>query len=130
MCIAVLRKPARAQVVAPLLVVCCAVLLAGCAAPAQTVGTPVAASTGIPVKAHQRSVPMPDSALLKPLPAPDCQFKGDAGSPEAQRQKLDYQEQCYRQAEAIARARLQRLQEQVDEAVKAAKGRKRGAGGR
>lgn len=63
-----------------------------------------------------------DRALLAPLPEPDCQFTGSvAPAPgqaepdkaEAQRVKLDYERQCYRQADMIARERLRKLQSSV-----------------
>jgi len=40
---------------------------------------------------------------------------------EETRQKLDYERQCYRQAETIVRARLDRLQESVQDINKAAR---------
>lgn len=70
-------------------------------------------------------VPMPDRALLKPLPAPRCEPRnvvksdpkpGDAKAAddaEAMRAKLDYERQCYRHAELIARGKLRDLQQQV-----------------
>jgi hypothetical protein len=58
------------------------------------------------------NVAMPSQALLKPQPEPDCTFPAtDTAADE--RQKLDYERQCYRHAEMIARARLQLLQESV-----------------
>ena len=58
------------------------------------------------------NVPMPSEALLQPQPEPDCGFPAtDTAADE--RQKLDYERQCYRHAEMIARARLQLLQESV-----------------
>jgi len=58
------------------------------------------------------NVPIPNEALLKPQPEPDCTFPAtDTAADE--RQKLDYERQCYRHAEMIARARLQLLQESV-----------------
>jgi len=78
-------------------------------------------------------VPLPDSAMLKPQPPPKCEARkqpdegGDAAS------KLDYQVQCYRHAEMIARNRLGKLQDSVRETVKAVKpgpgGNKPGSGG-
>jgi hypothetical protein len=66
------------------------------------------------------NVPIPSEALLKPQPEPDCTFPAtDTAADE--RQKLDYERQCYRHAEMIARARLQLLQESVAKAVTAVK---------
>ena len=70
-------------------------------------------------------VPVPDSALLQPMPAPRCEqrssAKNDAKAADAKegdeaetaRAKLDYERQCYRHAELIARGKLRNLQEQV-----------------
>ena len=58
------------------------------------------------------NVPIPSEALLKPQPEPDCTFPAtDTAADE--RQRLDYERQCYRHAEMIARTRLQLLQESV-----------------
>ncbi len=42
--------------------------------------------------------------------------------------KLDYERQCYRQAEMIVRNRLQRLQGAVDETIKVVKIKSRNLG--
>ena len=42
---------------------------------------------------------------------------------EQTRAKLDYEAQCYRQAEVIVRARLQRLLSSVDKTIRAVKRR-------
>ena len=66
-----------------------------------------------PVEAP-RIIHRPDKALLKPQPAPDCEFRGaDAKTMDPDlfaRLKLDYERQCYRRAEKIARDRLRVLQ--------------------
>jgi hypothetical protein len=82
---------------------------------------------------------MPDAALLKPQPAPKCEAKRQVSTDGAARatsadaspgkaaaiddaarlRKLDYEAQCYRHAEMIARSRLARLQESVQEMVRA-----------
>ncbi len=68
---------------------------------------------------------MPDPALLAPPAAPDCEFKSEvpAGTDprEVQRMKLDYEQQCYRQAEAITRARIEQLQGSVAKTIEAIK---------
>jgi hypothetical protein len=61
-------------------------------------------------------IPLADRSLLQPLPKPDCTFKGPLSNPitaEEMRMKLDYEQQCYRQSESIARERLQQLQDAV-----------------
>jgi len=73
----------------------------------------------------RKPIPLPRSALLKPQPAPNCTFKPtepSAQSNEAStddRPKLDYERQCYRHAEMIARERLQLLQASVRRMAKA-----------
>ena len=57
----------------------------------------------------------PDQALLTPQPAPDCEFKGAAELKPVDpdlwgRLKLDYERQCYQQAESKVRERLKLLQ--------------------
>jgi hypothetical protein len=62
------------------------------------------------------AIPEPDAALLRRQPEPACEFRGpfsDPVTPEQTRQKLDYEQQCYRGWEAIVRARLDRLQDFV-----------------
>jgi len=73
-------------------------------------------------------IPMPESALLKPQPPPRCEAKADSGArkqPAAPAdgdalKKLDYEAQCYRHAEMIARNRLGKLQESIQESARAA----------
>jgi hypothetical protein len=56
-----------------------------------------------------------EQALLEPQPAPDCEFRGSAlktVDPAAfAHLKLDYERQCYRRAEKLARDRLRLLQD-------------------
>jgi hypothetical protein len=62
--------------------------------------------------ASRISVALPDRALLVSSVEPDCEFK--TNDPNAdERQKLDYERQCYRHAEIIVRDRLSRLQSSV-----------------
>ena len=66
-------------------------------------------------------VPLPDRSLLEPQLQPDCTFRGPLSNPmtvEETRMKLDYEQQCYRQAESIARDRLQQLQNSIDKTIK------------
>ncbi|MBO0766171.1 MAG: hypothetical protein J2P50_16500 [Hyphomicrobiaceae bacterium] len=80
--------------------------------------------------------PPPNEALLNPLPAPKCEPRSEAigrvkngsadaspaASDEAARlRKLDYEAQCYRHAEMIARSRLSQLQEAVHDRERATK---------
>ncbi|HEX4553747.1 MAG TPA: hypothetical protein VH249_07160 [Xanthobacteraceae bacterium] len=58
----------------------------------------------------RRPIRLPDHPLLVPQPEPDCTFAGSAAD---ERLKLDYERQCYRHAEMIARSRLLRLQNVV-----------------
>ena len=85
-----------------------------------TTVTPVAKPPGPGTAARARSTKSararPDPALLAEPQAPDCAFKGtwsNPPTPEETRQKLDYEAQCYRQAEALTRARLEALQDAV-----------------
>ena len=66
-------------------------------------------------------IPLPDRSLLEPPPNPDCTFKRPLSNPvtaEEMRMKLDYEGQCYRQAESITRDRLQQLQNSIDKMIK------------
>lgn len=60
----------------------------------------------------------PDSALLAPQPAPSCEFKRadvKAVDPnEWARLKIEYERQCYQDAEKTARERLSRLQASIE----------------
>jgi len=106
----------------------CAVALASCAADHTERGSsrPGTAHTRI-ATAPVSTIPisLQGSALLEPQPKPDCEFK-TAGAGTDERMKLDYERQCYRHSEIIARDRLQQLQAAVGEAVNSVKRRKRG----
>ena len=56
----------------------------------------------------------PDAALLSPQPAPDCEFRGAnveaMDATELTRLKIEYERQCYQNAEKAARDRLGLLQ--------------------
>jgi hypothetical protein len=65
-------------------------------------------------------IPLPAAPLLSPQPEPRCEFE-TTGSNADERQKLDYERQCYRHAEMIVRGRLQLLQGSVDETINAIK---------
>jgi hypothetical protein len=67
-------------------------------------------------------IPLPDRTLLQRQPEPDCTFRGTISSPmtvEELRQKLDYEQQCYRQSESNVRVRLHTLQDAVGETIRA-----------
>jgi hypothetical protein len=60
-------------------------------------------------------------AQLRRQPEPDCTFRGPVSHPitaEETRQKLDYEQQCYRASERIVRARLEQLQDSVQRMIK------------
>ena len=70
-------------------------------------------------------VPLPDSALMEQLQAPRCEYRkasskkvdGATSDNEDVQARLDYERQCYRHAEMIARARLKSLQKSVSRTV-------------
>jgi hypothetical protein len=67
-------------------------------------------------------IPLPDRTLLQRQPEPDCSFRGTISSPmtvEELRQKLDYEQQCYRQSESNVRGRLHTLQDAVEDTIRA-----------
>jgi hypothetical protein len=101
-------------------------------------------------------IPLPDRALLEIPPEPDCSAAqapkrpgrpqgatataglatpaaaeegtaGDANADLALRIKLEYERECYRQAEARMRDRLKQLQASTSQTVKAVKGAEPGA---
>jgi hypothetical protein len=71
------------------------------------------------------TTPLPTASLLSPQPEPSCELE-TSGSNTDERQKLDYERQCYRQAEMIVRSRLQLLQDSVDKTIDAIKRSERG----
>ena len=107
-------------------VVTCAVTVAGCACdPYQRSFQPIrhGAAFWTPASAHRNSeaclhpdlwIFRPDPALLVPQPPPDCEFKGADNKvvdpDEMARLKTEYERQCYRKAEKVARDRLSLLQ--------------------
>jgi hypothetical protein len=67
-------------------------------------------------------IPLPDRTLLQRQAEPDCTFRGTVSSPmtaEEIQQKLDYEQQCYRQSEMNVRGRLHALQDAVEETIEA-----------
>jgi hypothetical protein len=63
-------------------------------------------------------VPLPEASLLSPQSEPGCEA---SGTDTNERQKLDYERQCYRHAEMIVRGRLQLLQDSVGRTISAVK---------
>jgi hypothetical protein len=91
----------------------------------RTVKVSRTANTSTSTKAGLKTlIPLPEQALLTPQPEPDCEFKTQPQQspldPDIKYMKLDYERQCYRQAEISVRARLRLLQASVGETIKAA----------
>jgi hypothetical protein len=131
---------APARKLSSLMVLLGALAVAGCAshpaerelqaAPAKAVPAKAVPVKAVPVEAPVQAAPVklapparrhvririrrPDHALLKPQPVPDCEFKGaDSKAVDKDvfaRLKLDYERQCYQNAEKVARERLRLLQ--------------------
>ena len=110
-------------------VILCSMSFAGCARnPAQHEVSTVlhegkASPIRAPVRTRRYSEPIryaepkirrPDPALLSPQPAPDCEFKRSdlktVDPDEWARLKVEYERQCYLDAEKAARERLALLQ--------------------
>ena len=110
-------------------VILCSMSFAGCARnPPQREVSPAlregkAPPVHAPVRTRRYSEPYryaepkirrPDPALLSPQPAPDCEFKRSdlktVDPDEWARLKIEYERQCYRDAETAARERLTLLQ--------------------
>ncbi|HEY7300516.1 MAG TPA: hypothetical protein VH684_21680 [Xanthobacteraceae bacterium] len=91
------------------------------AKPAKEAQPKTAAAAAATAKA---AMPVPAAELLAPPSQPNCAF--DSTRTDADdRQKLDYERQCYRHAEMIIRDRLERLQGDVEQMIKAAKSTER-----
>ena len=130
------RRPIVLSALAPkfrtTLVVVCAMAVTGCARnlaqrefevtnPPQRVvrAAPARLPTRVRVHSEERHqaelhVRRPDPALLAPQPAPDCEFRRTdlkAVDPdEWARLRVEYERQCYEDAERAARERLSELQ--------------------
>ena len=110
-------------------VILCSLSFAGCARhPAQREVSPAlhegkTSPTRTPVRTRRYTEPVryaepkirrPDLALLSPQPAPDCEFKRSdlktVDPDEWARLKVEYERQCYLDAEKAARDRLVLLQ--------------------
>jgi hypothetical protein len=66
------------------------------------------------------AIPLPAAPLLSPQAEPSCEFQAKDSNAD-ERQKLDYERQCYRHSEMIVRNRLQLLQDSVDKTISAVK---------
>lgn len=83
------------------------------------------ANTGTSTRADLKTpIPLPDRALLVPQPEPDCELKTqthlNSPGPDTEHMTLEYERECYREAEIIVRSRLRQLQVSVGETIKAA----------
>ncbi len=99
------------------------VVLVGCDRPDRGFMLPVTDTYSSRVDRSRIPIPLPGRALLEPRPEPKCQFEDSANpDPNAdERWKLDYERQCYRQAEMIVRYRLELLQNAARKMIKAVK---------
>jgi hypothetical protein len=83
-----------------------ALAVSGCAQP-----DPIQAGSGVNTEA---SICRPDPALLVPQSAPDCAFRRSElktlDPNQWARLKIEYERQCYQNAEKSVRDRLRRLQ--------------------
>jgi hypothetical protein len=108
----------------------CAVALGGCATrPATQSNAKYIKYTKPVAKASisRSEIPLPDRTLLQRQAEPDCGFRGTVSSPmtaEEVLQKLDYEQQCYRQAEEIVRTRLRQLQDSIGITIRVIEQRK------
>jgi hypothetical protein len=100
-------------------IVLCAMLLAGCDYAGRRLVQPANTDRSTASGAGTR-IPLPTVAQLAPQPEPDCEFPTTDSNAD-DRQKLDYERQCYRHAEMIARARLRVLQRSVARTIRAIK---------
>lgn len=93
----------------------CAMALAGCASKSPA---PELQASHLQIAADRQPsfrIRRPSRALLRPQPAPDCEFRETSDLKPVDpdqwaRLKLAYERQCYRHAEQVARERLRRLQ--------------------
>jgi hypothetical protein len=121
---AVLGRPTRKYLT--ICAISCTLIAAGCArnvAPNEfnppvhsfkTVPVRVTTHPRRPARQAEPQTRRPDSALLVPQPAPDCEYNRSdirtADPDEWARLKIEYERQCYKDAEKVARDRLSLLQ--------------------
>jgi len=88
-----------------------ALALAGCAQASPPDGSP---ATNVPSARAEAQFCRPDSALLSPQSAPDCVFRrGELKTADPDlwaKLKVEYERQCYQDAEKGVREQLGRLQ--------------------
>ena len=108
--------PALASRLLTLSAMLCAVAVAGCAqnsATRENKADPTHAAA-LPHGHSELRIRRPDRALLVSQPAPDCEFKRSdlktVDPDQWARLKLDYERQCYQDAEKMVRDRLRLLQ--------------------
>lgn len=94
----------------------CAMAVAGCSsnsAQREVKADPAPAAAPAEVRS-QLQIHRPKRALLVPQPAPDCELRASdlktVDPDQWARLKLDYERQCYQQAEKMVRGRLRLLQ--------------------
>jgi hypothetical protein len=109
-------KPAKLSTC--MLIAFCALTLAGCDYTKRDLR--LSHTGGATGSAARAPIPLPGRGLLQAQPAPQCAFESTEPKPD-ELQKLDYERQCYRHAEMIARGRLELLQASVTRTIKAVK---------
>ena len=86
--------------------------LSGCAQ--NSVPDPLQAQANSQMQSETTRICRPNRALLVPRSAPDCVFRRleskTLDSDQWERLKIEYERQCYQDAEKLVRARLRRLQ--------------------
>jgi hypothetical protein len=118
--------------------VACALSLAGCAQAYSDYTESVSDRPAIGPRRQvaKKAIPLPNQALLAAPGKPDCDASGQQlasaavlpSSPTSERNadlalriKLEYERECYRQAESRVREQLRKLQASASETVKAVK---------
>jgi hypothetical protein len=118
--------------------VACALSLAGCAQAYSdyTESVPDRPAVGPRRLVAKKAIPVPNQALLAAPGKPDCEAGGqqlasaavvppsppsEKNADLALRIKLEYERECYRQAESRVREQLRKLQASASETVKAVK---------
>ena len=86
--------------------------LSGCAQ--SSTPDPLQAQANSQMQSETTRICRPNRALLVPRSAPDCVFRRleskTLDSDQWERLKIEYERQCYQDAEKLVRARLRRLQ--------------------
>jgi hypothetical protein len=128
----------RARALARCAIVACALSLAGCAQAYSDYNESVSDGPATSPRRHvaKKAIPLPSQALLAVPGKPDCEASGQQlasaaivpSSPPSEKNadlalriKLEYERECYRQAETRVREQLRKLQASASETVKAVK---------